>query len=669
MKINSIEMYSFKRMNSKMNSASYMSEVPTTEQTTNAANGMNNVSFGGGVQSMAKAGKYVTGAAALALLAVSCQKTPWISVRQEVNVDLSAMNAMYQEMLSLYKAMLDQQKITNDKFDQLNLYMLELLNKYDQEGKSAAEFRAAVLAHFATIEGNQNILIDMLKENGKTEEEIKTLLEPFFNAYNKGDFDAAWKALMDILKSIDGNVSGILQQLKAMEASINAKIEEAKESSIQNKIEIIAAMNDLKAAISKIQPGSSDLSNIEAWLAIINESIKGIDPSGSGAVDYTKLLTDIINAINNLQIKAEVDVEFDTSKLEALINKAIDVLKNLKVNVDVTVDTSKLEDLIKEAIVAINNITIGSVYIDTSVLEGLVKSILDKLGTMDEHQQQNALDLLSAINSGNTAIVNAINNLSKQSKEDLQVVVDAINKNTDVAKGSYEILVWFMNNIDKFDRADDIIDAIKGIALNVDVDLTSIIPYLEQILASSLANGGKIDTTNEYVKKIYDWAVGTLNNQINALLALGNDITDNQKEELEWLEKIFNKIPPEHECDHSTLIEIILRIEDWLKNHEGTDQPGSGDDLFSYNSSIKMDRNDKMNDRANKIRNNMLNSIYRLENSSLYAKLDQDAKKDLLNLKNGLIKENDSKTYRIYEDMLDQDFVKQIKDGKIESMA
>ena len=610
-------------------------------------------------------------------------------------------------------------------------------------------------------------------------------MAPMFEAWNNGDIEKAWQLYMDVVNSIndhaaniDATTSEILQQLKNMENSINGKIDEVKSSNIRNKNELIMALNALSAQVASVKAqiamnqamSAEQFAMISRWFAKIDRSINSIDITMPSAKDYTNLLYNILDAINNIQA-GEVTVNIDMSTMESLVDailskldtmdehqkqnaltlltainngnteivnainnlskqgkenlktviNAIDnntsvakgsyeilvwfmnninrfdraddiiaAIKNLSISggVDLTEVMNYLQKLLdaandnnqkldfiakigEQAIIAINNIEMGNVTvnIDLSKLETLVKTILSRLGDMDEHQQQMALDVLTAINNGKSEIVEAINNLSRQGKTDLQTLINAVNRNTEVAEGSYEILVWFMNNIDKFDRADDIIAAIKNASFNVNVDLSSIIPYLEQILESSLANGGKIDMNNEYIKKIYDWAINTLTSKIDTLNALGNNITVNQKEELEWAEKIYNKIPPAHECDHSVLIQILIEIEDLLAKHEGTDQPGDGnlDDLFSYNDSVMMNRNDRMNNRAGQIRDDMLKTIHNIENSAFYAKLSQDAKKGFNYAKTRI--ENDSKTYRIYEDMWDRDFLTKVLNDEIESMA
>ena len=271
----------------------------------------------------------------------------------------------------------------------------------------------------------------------------------------------------------------------------------------------------------------------------------------------------------------------------ALSNKADNIINTIVKNEDLLVVISKNNEEIKNLLAQINAKVEAGNEIGANNGE-ILKAILAKLNTLGDNDAAK-IDLLKQIlakvtedvqndkdmNAETMNVLNQIlakiNNIGDKSAIAIEKLLVAINANTEVAKDSQKVLVEILARLDDFKgKADHIIELLEQIVSGGSggsVDLSKVLKLLEKILAQEEKNGGVLDEISGKIDKFrasIEAKFETATGDVKALL-----------------QAILDKIPPEHECDHSAIIEILLEIKAVIgnKNHEGIlDDLG---DLFS----------------------------------------------------------------------------------------
>ena len=290
----------------------------------------------------------------------------------------------------------------------------------------------------------------------------------------------------------------------------------------------------------------------------------GYDTNGAvkqGLAKNNELLTEILKKLTVLG-------ENDKAKVDLLTKILAKVTEDVANDKEVAKEQKKLMEAILAKIEKMNDQQV--VFFD---------AVLGKLDFMTEKGMKAVDIIVNAITTGDESIVNAIEGLGDKGKTALKGVIEAINKNTEVAKGSYDVLVAILGKLDKLgDKADAIIVAISNIATGKEVDLSTIEQLLADIKAQEEANGGKIDKGNSLLTEIRDKLnfVGTI------IEGIKTDIQDNHKDLMakfpdliERLDKILAKIPDGCNCGDVDLTVIIDKLDLLIKvikeggNHEG----------------------------------------------------------------------------------------------------
>ena len=139
------------------------------------------------------------GAAMLAPAAVSCTKEPILIERPPVNVEV---NTTVNVDMSQITALLDYLKESNRE-------LFEMMNKWFsawQQGEiDDAAFQEQVINFMLESKENQKVIIDLMVQNGKTEEEAKDYLEQILEEVRNGNMTAAdaYKQIMEELGDIN----------------------------------------------------------------------------------------------------------------------------------------------------------------------------------------------------------------------------------------------------------------------------------------------------------------------------------------------------------------------------------------------------------------------------------------------------------------------------------
>lgn len=315
-------------------------------------------------------------------------------------------------------------------------------------------------------------------------------------------------------------------------------------------LQVLIGMGGKMDEIIKILGNHTDLlveishnnDDIKGLLMQINAKVaQGVEIGANN----NKLLQEILSKLSKLGDNDEAKIDL----LKQILAKVTESVEHEK-------DTdAKTLDLLQAILAKIDTMNANQ--------KAFFEAVLAKLGKMDEKGQAALEALLKAIQNNTTTITTTIEGLGNKGKASLDAILKAINEGNTIAKGSQEVLVEILAHLGKLgDKADTIIELLQKIVEGggsggSTVDLTKVLEKLDAILNQEKVNG-------------------------NVLVEIRDKIEKSSVEFKEILLAILDKIPPEHQCDHSEIIEILLLIVDEFNKHEGTDQPGTGSyDLFN----------------------------------------------------------------------------------------
>jgi hypothetical protein len=121
-------------------------------------------------------------------------------------------------MQKQWQVMNNNNEITNAELSKLNQQVADLIAKYEAGQLSAEQFYAKMYEYMSANEAHQLAIINILKNNGKTEEEANAFLEKILAEVKAGRLDAA-EAYDKIMKEL-GDIKNILNvnldQIKVM---------------------------------------------------------------------------------------------------------------------------------------------------------------------------------------------------------------------------------------------------------------------------------------------------------------------------------------------------------------------------------------------------------------------------------------------------------------------
>ena len=162
------------------------------------------------------------------------------------------------------------------------------------------------------------------------------------------------------------------------------------------------------------------------------------------------------------------------------------------------------------------------------------------------------------------AILENIQGLGDSGKAALDKILDAINKNSEIAQGTQDLVKELLGKVDKLgDKADKIIETIANIGVGEKVDLSKIESMLADLLAQEKANGQIFNNLDAKLALIEV-----------SLEALKKHEMANDPAVLKKLQEILDKIPAGCDCTHESL-DITVIIEKLQEIIDKMDDPNN----------------------------------------------------------------------------------------------
>ncbi len=450
-----------------------------------------------------KAGKFknIAMAALMGLMSLGAVSTlsscDGDKITQEVTINMDEIMKMVNEMMELYKQMLEQQQITNDQLTQMNQYMLQLMEQVQKGFMSAEEFYEQMFNYMVINSTNQEIIIDQLVQNGKTQEEANKLIQELIEEVRSGNLTA--QEALNKIQNLLGDIKGLLEEAIAnfnkYYDQMLAKQDELIETSKSGFEELIKTGQISNEKLDKLSEQSATLISLSEQASKERQEIKeaiengdfGSDANIQTIVDALNAnKNDLINAIMKLgytqaqvekmtaaQIIAAIDKNTELTnsgnQLLAKISSQLDILPEIYQNGKITKE--QLQEFYNMYIEAITNsgeyseemiAKLEELANKLDAIQGTLTEILEQLKTMSknfnefavnfENDRKTEFDMLEDIIKGNQINTSILESM-KNTQNNMAVNLDGIRTNTDA-----------LLNIAKDDtKFNELMEAIKNI--------------------------------------------------------------------------------------------------------------------------------------------------------------------------------------------------------------
>lgn len=468
-----------------------------------------------------------------------------------ITYDNTEWRAMYEKMMEMWQMMLEQQQITNDQLNQMSQYMLQMMQMMQDGQMSAEEFYAKMYEFMINNENNQKTIMDILIDNGKTQEEANQFLQELINLVKTGQLTAAeaMQKIMEELGNINITLDGILEKIN----SFYEEFIEFRNDYYTNKEEtlgmlagiyeqgtintqVLLSMNGNIAQLTKnFQEFQGSFEKFKINIQNNHEElIEKIANLEAGSVDYQKFedmfkqlgltITDVIN-MSKEELIAKVD-EFEqtyitTEESQTQLLQKINNDVNLIVNFP-GIDQSAVIEAINKLTEAVNNGNANIIEELQTVQEQLnqLKAQINEMMTKFDNQTAlvnsylesfnkqfgMALDMLTNLSGDINELVfqqsvanGYLNNLMKQIEE-LKVIINDIKESTengDSGDGS-SITIEELENLLK-NHSDAVYNRYKELIENFGIQIGDSTATIEDLVNQINI---KMDNLKDYTKQL-----------------------------------------------------------------------------------------------------------------------------------------------------------------------
>ncbi len=369
-----------------------------------------------------------------------------------VNVDFSQIMALFQQMQAIWQQMLEQQQITNEQLQQNNEFIKQLLEMYQAGMTNANAFYEQMYSFIMSSTANQEIIIDLITQNGISQEEANKLIQDLINEVKAGNLTSAeaMEKIMDLLGDIKGILSQVLTSLEKAEedrAELISIANDIRESShiTNEQQEILIAQNDSLIASNK---------QVIAKLETISSQIEQAN------IDSNANFETVINTLNMSKTELiNVMKKLGYAQIEIEKMNAAQIIKAIKDNTAITEENNVRLEEINNAVKDGNISAQEAADKIIGLLEEINDNILNLTDSFNnfvnnyESDKSEAYNLLSQILK-NGEIQTSVLDKIETSVSKMETNIEGIKVNTDV-------LLEIAQDDTKFN---ELIEAIKQIS-------------------------------------------------------------------------------------------------------------------------------------------------------------------------------------------------------------
>lgn len=429
----------------------------------------------------------------------SCQ--PDVTVTQSVDVDMSALMEMVNELKALRQEMADRDEANAKKMDQIIAMFNQVITLVQQGQLNDQQFYNLVLE-------NQKLIIDMMVQQGTSQEEANKKLDAILVAVKNGTMSI--EEALNQIKGLVSDIKGLLGQV-----------------------------------ISSLDKAEKDRAEFKELLKENNANVKELIEQGktiiaSDSVRNAKL-DDLANAIKNLNIDMNSGIDKLADKLNMSTNQLIAVMKQLGYNQEQITKMTAAEILaaIKEntaetkkngeiMLVGFNNLE-GIIKDYGAKGEAFAKDVLNYIAAVGFEMNRNFGNLIAEVKAGRVSL------------DEIKALIAAMNKNIE------------QNGEAAKDNTDKILNYIAAVGYEMNRNFTAIL--------NAINNGGKgtekIEALLEKVLEKQDQNMNKIDTNCKAIIeAMSNIKVDGGKIDLSSIEAMLKDLLAQSKKNGNTLSSI-----------------------------------------------------------------------------------------------------------------
>ena len=347
----------------------------------------------------------------------SCQ--PDVNVEQNVDIDMTAITELIAQLQALMQQMKEQQEITNSELQKMNAYLLQLMQEVQNGNINQEQFYQKMYAYMIQNEANQEIIIQQLVNNGKSQEDANKLIQ-------------------DLIAKVD---AGIISTQQALET-------------IQN------LLGDIKGLLGQVISSLTKAENDRAELIDIARDIRDNTNTSNTKLDELisqgKTLIESNNTANAKldEIKSSIEkANLDSNANFETVVKTLNMNKNQLIGVMLKLGytQAQIQKMTAAQIIAAINKNTQATKVNNATLNQILAEV--KAGNISAEEASNKIiNLLEQIQKSLTEVIAGLNEHYKNDANIaiyLQKIQTLLEKNNDKTDATNEILNNVYNLVEK----------------------------------------------------------------------------------------------------------------------------------------------------------------------------------------------------------------------------
>ena len=425
----------------------------------------------------------------------SCQ--PDVTVTQSVDVDMSALMEMVNELKALRQEMADRDEANAKKMDQIIAMFNQVITLVQQGQLNDQQFYNLMLE-------NQKLIVDMMVKQGYNQEEANKKLDTIINS------NMSIEEKLDAIKNLVGTIKVSLDDIKASLDKAEKDRAEFKEMFKENNSNVKELLEQGRVIIASDSARNAKLDNLAS-------AIKNLNIDMNSGIDK---LADKLNMSTNQLIAVMKQLGYRQEQITKMT--AAEILAAIKEN---TAETKKNGEIM---LVGFNNLE-GIIKDYGAKGEAFAKDVLNYIAAVGFEMNRNFGNLIAEVKAGRVSL------------DEIKALIAAMNKNIE------------QNGEAAKDNTDKILNYIAAVGFEMNRNFTAIL--------NAINNGGKgtekIEALLEKVLEKQDQNMNKIDTNCKAIIeAMGNIKVDGGKIDLSSIEAMLRDLLAQSKKNGNTLSSI-----------------------------------------------------------------------------------------------------------------
>ena len=525
----------------------------------------------------------------------SCQ--PDVNVEQNVDIDMTAITELIAQLQALMQQMKEQQEITNSELQKMNAYLLQLMQEVQNGNINQEQFYQKMYAYMIQNEANQEIIIQQLVNNGKSQEEANKLIQDLIAKVDAGIIST--QQALETIQNLLGDIKGLLGQV----ISSLTKAE-------NDRAELIDIARDIR-----------DNTNTS------NTKLDELISQGKTLIESNNTANAKLDEIKSSIEKANLDSNANFETVVKTLNMNKDQLIGVMLKLGYT--QAQIQKMTAAQIIAAINKNTQATKVNNATLNQILAEV--KAGNISAEEASNKIiNLLEQIQKSLTEVIAGLNEHYKNDANIaiyLQKIQTLLQKNNDKTDSTNEILNNVYNLVEKNgNKADamgkEILNYIAAVGFEMNRNFSKLIEEVQsgQVKLDDVTT--LLNDINANIKKNGEDGKKLGNEILNYLGAVGFEMNRNFTAVLNAINNGTAKL--------SDIEKLVANLNTLVEKHN-EDGKKLGNEILNYLGAVGFEMNRNFTAVLNAINNGTakLSDIEKLvaNLNTLVEKHNEDGKK------------------------------------------